>query len=140
MNKETPFEKFFLNIHYVFAILAFLINTICSKIFDINLLSVEAFNKYSMDINIALLTTLLTMLGIFIALPNTEFRELMKQYNNDTVILNCIFFSIISSLLFIVFSVFNLFTKLLPILLIYEIGLTFILAILLYQFVKYINE
>lgn len=138
-NKTTIKEAFFIYLHvllFIFVVFYSLINEIIVKT---DFLAISAYKEFSMDICIGILSVLLTLLGLFLALPNTEYRRLMKKYNHDKIILNHIFCGSISSLIFIILSIINILNVVLPYLLIYSLLTVFPVAFFLFYAAKYIN-
>ena len=138
-NKWVIKELIFVYIHIILLLLIIAFYIINKFYFRINFSGIDSYTEYSMEICIGILSMLLTLLGLFTALPNTEYRKRMKKYKHDYIILNNIFFGSLSCIVFITFSILGLCNSKLPYFLLYSIGTTVVVSYYMFQTSKYIN-
>lgn len=141
MKKQITLKEYiFIYSHWNIFVLVFAFWILSEYILNLNFQNVKAYQDYSMDISIGFLSILLTLLGLFLALPNTNYRKLMKRYSHDKIILNNILFGSVSLILFIICSIIGLSISILPYLLLYSILTTLVIAYFLFSAAMYINE
>lgn len=139
--RRNIFEYFMLRI-YIFAPLVTLLlyYLVLVLILNFNLSVISTFNETKIEISLTITSILLTIMGLFASLPNTEFRVMMKKYGHDKIINGTLFIGVISSLLLILFAVSEVCIKLQVLLFLISVTETFVASIWLYKTLKHINS
>lgn len=77
-----------------------------------NLANSANYNNHKFEFVLTMLGSLLTIYGLMFSLPENKYRKLMRKYGHDKIINNTIFIGIISSIIFILLLLFDLFAVL----------------------------
>lgn len=138
--KRTIYEKFNLYIYIIVPIIVLVTYLILNICFKFSLTDVKTLNEKIIDISLTLAGILLTILGLFLALPNTKFRELMKKYKHDMIINNTLIIGILTLLATTFLSAIEKFPNVTSILFLIGFTETIIASIWIYNILKHINN
>lgn len=134
------YEGFYLNIYIIIPLIVLVVYIVSYFATDFNLNNIKTFNKNKIEISITIAGILLTIMGLFASLPNTEFRKLMKKYNHDKIINRTLFLGVIASLFTVILSVIERLILIQSILFIVAITETIIASVWIYKTLMYIND
>lgn len=138
--KRTIYEKFNLYIYLIIPLLVLLAYLVCNVLFDFKLTEIKTLNKHIIDISLTLSGILLTILGLFLALPNTEFRQLMKKYNHDKIINNTLTIGILTMLATTLLSTIEKLPNIASLLFLIGFTETILASVWMHQTLKHINN
>ena len=139
-TKRTVYEKFNLHIYIIVPAIILIIYSILNLLFNFTLTEINTLNEKIIDISLTLAGILLTILGLFLALPSTKFRELMKEYGHDKIIGNTLIIGILTLLVTTILSVMEKLPLIASLLFLVGFTETIIASIWIYQTLKYINN
>lgn len=108
--------------------------------FKISIFDLNKLNEISFDLSLGILGTLLTILGVFIALPNNERTDLLKKYNHFNIVLKTILTGAIAAITTILFIISNNFQDKVIYLIITMLVETFIASKRMFQILIYLNK
>lgn len=137
---RTLYEKVNIYIYIVLPIGILILYKFINCISGFNLMVINTYKENVLDISMALVALLLTIMGLFTSLPNTEMRELMKKYSHDKIINRTLFLGVLTSLLTLILSIIEKCLFLQSILFIVSIVETLVASIWLYKTLMYIND
>lgn len=92
----------------------------------------------SIEISLAILGILLTILGLFAALPENKYDRAMKKYNYYNIIFNTLFIGIVAAVIHLVATLINIAISMQIYLFIVYISETFIATVWIYKILKLI--
>lgn len=137
--KRKCFEKFNIYIYFFIPAVVVTVYLLCKKIFNFNLNSLNTFNYEVINISLAFTGILLTLMGLFASLPNSEFIQLLKKYNHDKILYRTLFLGTISFFITILLSIFEVFSYLKPIFFLIGISESIIASINIYLILIYLE-
>lgn len=129
-----------LNIYVVSPALVIFVYFLLQYFCDVNLLYVRTFNQSKITYGLSVTAVLFTIMGLFLAFPNTNFTKLLKKYGHNRILLKTLLFGIITSLSLVVLSIFELFNWTHPILFLIATTELVLAVFKIYNISKYINR
>lgn len=134
------YEKFYLNIYIIVPLIVLFLYFISYIFLDFNLNDIVTYNENKIEISMTIAGILLTIMGLFTSLPDTEFRKLMKQFNHDKIINRTLFVGVLSSMFTVILSIIEKLIWIQSVLFIINITETIIASIWLYKTLMHIND
>lgn len=131
------FEKINLYIYVAFPFVVTVIYMIIRSELNWDFISIPTFQKYSFELVLSFFGVLLTLLGLFAALPNTKFKKLLKFYNHMKIINRTLAIGIFSALIFLILYLFESNSLLQEIMFIFAITETLIATRRIYSVTKF---
>lgn len=98
-------------------------------------LPLEVFQNFKIEISLSLIGVLLTILGLFASLPDSNFLKLLKRYNHDTILYRTLLLGILSSAVVVALTLIGKFEKGQYIMLIVSLVETVIASIHIYRII-----
>lgn len=139
-QKRKLYEKFYLNIYFIVPCIVLILYLLIYIFTGYRLSDSQSFNSSKIEISITIAGILLTIMGLFTSLPNTEFRQLMKKYNHDKIINRTLFFGVIASIFTVILSVIEKLIAFQSILFVIALTETIVASIWLYKTLININD
>ncbi|PTQ84740.1 hypothetical protein C8U37_107108 [Trichococcus patagoniensis] len=101
-----------------------------------NLIFSNNLKIYSVEISLSILGILLTILGLFAALPENKYEGAMKKYNYYNIIFNTLFFGILAAVVHLVATLIGICVSLQVYLFLIYISETIIATVWIYKILK----
>lgn len=131
------YDLFMLHL-YVSAPIAFIVAYLFIRyIVDFDLLEVQTFHQAKLDYALTMVGTLITIIGLFGALPKTENKEKLLKAGHGKILSHSLLLGTGTSFLLVILSIFNIFAGLQVYLFIWSVADTIIAISWIYNMMKY---
>ena len=138
--KRTIYEKFNLHIYIFIPLIVLAIYFILNHYFDFDISKIKTLNEKLIDISLTLAGILLTILGLFMALPSTEGRKLLKRYGHNKILTKTLIIGTLALLFTTLLSALEIQTIMTYVLLIIGFVETIIASIWIYKMIEIIEN
>lgn len=139
-RKRSMYENFNLYIYIYVPSFVLLIYFMLNSYYGFDLVAIKTLNSKLIDISLALSGTLLTILGLFLTLPNTKGRILLKRYGHDKILTTTLIVGIVSFLFTILLDALEIGTCIKYIIFIVGFVETIIASIWIYKMLEVIDD